>query len=118
MKKVLFFAVLALGLMVSSCSNEEETPSIVGTWVLPEGYVEEIGLALNEDGSASGINTFDVVYKSWEKVDNKLVLKGYNTDNYPKTSFSDTLTIEKITDNELVLSEKSGTVTYVRKIIK
>ena len=112
MKKVLLFSALALLSFAVSCSKG---PSVVGTWVQPEtGYSPEIGFVLSKDGSATGINMGYVVYKAWEKIGDQIVFKGENTGSMPG-SFSDTLVIEKVTDDELILSQSGYSVTYKKK---
>ena len=112
MKKVLLFSAFALLLFVISCSKK---PSVVGSWVQPRtSYSPEMGFVLFEDGSAEGINMVFVQYKAWKQIDNKLVISGENTGSRPG-SFSDTLVIEKVTEDELVLSQADYLMTYKRK---
>ena len=112
MKKVLLFSALALLSFAVGCTK---SPSVVGTWVQPAtGFSPEIGFVLAKDGSAQGINMGYVEYKSWEKIGDIIVFKGERTGSMPGV-FSDTLTIEKVTDDELILSQSGYTVTYKKK---
>lgn len=110
MKKVLFFSAFALLLSMVSCTNP-----LVGTWVQPQtNFTQEQGFVLEKDGTASDINIDFVTFKSWEKKGDILIIKGENTGSV-KGAFSDTLIIEKVTDNELVLSQSGYSVTYKKK---
>lgn len=113
MKKVLFFSALALSFLMISC-----TSPLVGTWVQPQTeFTQEQGFVLYKDGAADDINVDFVKYESWEKVGDMLVLKGKNVGSV-KRDFSDTLKIEKVTDDELILSQSGYSVTFKRKIEK
>ena len=110
MKKVLLFSALALSFLMISCTNP-----LVGTWIQPStSYTQEQGFVLEKDGSASDINIDYVTFKSWEKKGDFLILNGENTGSV-KGAFSDTLIIENVTDNELVLSQSGYSMTYKKK---
>lgn len=110
MRKVLLFSALALSFMMVSCTNP-----LVGTWVQPStSYTQEQGFVLYKDGSAEDVNIDFVTFKSWEKKDDMLILKGENTGSI-KGQFTDTLIIEKMTDNELTLSQSGYSVKYKKK---
>ncbi len=110
MRKVLLFSALALSFMMVSCTNP-----LVGTWVQPStSYTQEQGFVLYKDGSAEDVNIDFVTFKSWEKKDDMLILKGENTGSI-KGQFTDTLIIEKVTDNELTLSQSGYSVKYKKK---
>ena len=110
MKKVLLFGALALSFMMISC-----TSPLVGTWVQPStSYTQEQGFVLYKDGTASDINIDFVTFTSWEKKGDMLILKGENTGSV-KGQFTDTLIIEKVTDNELTLSQSGYSVKYNKK---
>ncbi len=46
----------------------------------------------------------------WEKKNNMLILSGKSIGNHETSSFTDTLTIEKLTKNELILKKGSLTI--------
>lgn len=107
MKKVMLFGALALGFMMSSCSDN--TPSIVGTWIQPEtNSTAEQGFELNKDGNMSLINMTGS-YTSWEMLDSLLILKDDATQ-------ADTFLIDKLTDEDLVISESGFAIEFKRKI--
>lgn len=110
MKKVLLFSALALSFSMISC-----TSPLVGTWVQPQtSYTQEQGFVLYKDGTADDINVDFVKYESWEKKGDLLILRGKNIGSV-KRDFSDTMKIEKVTDNELILSQSGYSVTFRRK---
>lgn len=113
MKKVLFISALALSFSLISC-----TSPLVGTWIQPEtSFTQEQGFVLHKDGTAEDINVDYVQYESWEKQGDFLILNGKNVGSVKK-DFSDTLKIEKVDDDELVLSQSGETVTFKRKVEK
>ena len=104
------FSALALSFSMISC-----TSPLVGTWVQPQtSYTQEQGFVLYKDGTADDINVDFVKYESWEKKGDLLILKGKNIGSV-KRDFSDTMKIEKVTDNELILSQSGYSVTFRRK---
>lgn len=110
MKKVLFISALALSFSMISC-----TSPLVGTWVQPQtSYTQEQGFVLYKDGTAADINVDFVKYESWEKKGDLLILNGKNIGSV-KRDFSDTMKIEKVTKNELILSQSGYSVTFKRK---
>ena len=113
MKKVLFISALALSFSLVSC-----TSPLVGTWVQPEtSFTQEQGFVLYKDGTADDINVDYVQYESWKKNGDYLILNGKNVGSV-KREFSDTLKIEKVDDNELILSQSGEKVVFIRKIEK
>ena len=113
MKKVLFISALALSFSLLSC-----TSPLVGTWVQPQtSYTQEQGFVLYKDGTAEDINVDYVQYESWEKNGDYLIIKGKNIGSV-KREFSDTLKIESVDDNELILSASGELIKYNRKVEK
>ena len=113
MKKILFISAFALSFFMISC-----TSPLVGTWIQPEtSFTQEQGFVLYKDGTAEDINVDYVQYESWEKQGDYLIINGKNVGSMKK-DFSDTLKIEKVDDEELVLSQSGETVTFKRKIEK
>ena len=113
-KRLIIIALCGLmGLVFASCSR----PSIVGTWVEPaaEGsLLGEVGFTLLENGEVVSINTGFREYKSWEKIDDKLILNGVTNGTTP-TSFADTNNIISLDDSLLVIGQDGYSVTYHRK---
>ena len=96
-----------------SCTNP-----LVGTWVQPSTtFTQEQGFILQKDGTAEDVNMDFVMFTSWEKQGDLLILKGENVGSTPG-EFSDTLIIESVTDEELVLSQSGYSITYKKKTEK
>ncbi len=88
--------------------------SINGEWVEPipgmKGQVQ--GVKLDEDGKASSINMATLQYEKWEKKGDMLILSGKSIGNHQTISFTDTLNIEKLTKDELILNRDGLTINY------
>ena len=111
-------ATLAL---IACSGNNNLTNQLKGSWVAPiNGMPEQMeGFELKDDGLASSINMATLVYEKWEtiKLDNAdvFVLQVKSIGNGQKLSFSDTLKIDKISENSLTLTQDSYTRTYTKK---
>lgn len=90
---------------------------IEGKWVEPVPGMENQmqGIILEKAGKASSVNMATLQYEQWEKDKNMLILKGKSIGNHETTYFSDTLVIEKLTKDELVLSKGSLIINYRRQ---
>lgn len=110
--KYVFKSVLGLVTAVAftACGDN----SIEGKWVEPvPGMENQVqGVNLEKGGKASSINMATLQYEKWEKKDNVLLLSGKSIGNHTTGSFTDTLTIEKHTEDELVLKKGSLTINY------
>ncbi len=73
------------------------------------------GVNLEKGGKASSINMATLQYESWEKQGDKLILSGKSIGNHETGSFTDTLVIEKLTENELTLKKGSLSINYRKK---
>ena len=109
-------------LVLIACSgNNNLTNQLKGSWVAPiNGMPEQMeGFELKDNGLASSINMATLVYEKWEtiKLDkaDALVLQGNSIGNGQTLSFSDTLKIDKISENSLTLTQDSYTRTYTKK---
>ena len=91
--------------------------SIEGEWVEPVPGMENQmqGVNLEKGGKASSINMATLQYESWEKQGDKLILSGKSIGNHETGSFTDTLVIEKLTENELTLKKGSLSINYRKK---
>ena len=90
---------------------------LIGTWVEPaiEGsLLGDVGFSLLENGGMQSINTGYREYKSWERVGEKLVIKGVFNGSEPY-EFADTLDVISVDDKQLMLGQDGYTVTYQRK---
>ena len=117
MKKglIAILTCLLLGLGFTACNNA----SLTGTWVEPadeNSVFGEVGFTLQNDGTVTPINMGYREYNAWEKVGDQLILRGDYKGTNPHT-FADTLWIEELTKEHLVLKDFGNyTVTYQRKV--
>ncbi|EFY06877.1 lipocalin-like domain-containing protein [Succinatimonas hippei] len=111
--KLLLISCIASALVIA-CS---ETVSLEGRWVEPiPGMENKIqGIELAKGGQASSINMATLQYEKWDQQGNKLILSGKSIGNGQSGDFTDILTIEKVTDNELVLKKGNLNITYHRQ---
>ena len=108
---------LLLGLGFTACNNSKAT--LIGSWIDPaeeNSVYGDTGFTLEKDGTATSINTGYVEYTTWEHVGDQLILHGnYNGTN--PHAFSDTLWIDELTEEHLVLKDMGTySVTYQRKV--
>lgn len=113
--KAIFKSVCSLMTAVAftACSGND----IEGKWIEPVPGMENQmqGVNLEKGGKASSINMATLQYEKWEKEDNMLILSGKSIGNHETSSFTDTLTIEKLTKNELILKKGSLTINYQKQ---
>lgn len=104
-------AVLGM-VALSACNNA----SIEGSWVEPVPGMPGMqqGFVLDGGGSASSINMATLKYEAWKKVGNRLLLSGTSIGNHQNISFTDTLTIEKLTQDSLILKRGELLLKYAR----
>ncbi len=104
-------AVLGM-VALTACNNA----SIEGSWVEPVPGMSGMqqGFVLDGDGSASSINMATLKYEAWKKVGNRLLLSGTSIGNHQNISFTDTLTIEKLTQDSLTLKRGELLLRYTK----
>ena len=74
------------------------------------------GIKLEENGEASSINMHTLVYKEWEQQGDQLYLTVKSIGNGIEIEGVDTLKIDKLTPDSLVLSSNYGySLEYVRQ---
>lgn len=114
MKKTL--GILTAVVILSACSSKSGT-DITGSWVQPiPGQESNMqGFTLEKGGKASSINMYTLKYESWERKGNKLILTGLSIGNRQTIPFSDTLSIEKLTQDSLILDGGDYKTSYSRK---
>ncbi|MCU6768391.1 lipocalin family protein [Barnesiella propionica] len=88
--------------------------SIEGSWVEPVPDMDHMfqGIKIEAGGKASSINMTTLQYETWEKKGDKLILTGKSIGNHQTLSFSDTLTIEKLTQDCLILNNGYNLLKY------
>ncbi len=114
MKKTIFsLAAVAVStvLFVACGSSTGSTASIEGAWVEPNPIdsTQVQGVRLNADGSAESIGMATLVFQGWSQPDDRtLVLTGESIGNGQTISTEDTLTIERLDADSLILTDESG----------
>ena len=90
---------------------------IEGVWgvSVPGMESQMLGVNLEKGGKASSINMATLQYEKWEKKGNMLILSGKSIGNHETISFTDTLTIEELTENKLTLKKGSLTINYQKQ---
>lgn len=100
-------AIATLGLI--GC---EDKPTLEGNWIEPiPGMPDQYqGFSLKEGGEATSINSATLLYEQWKQEGTSLIVSGKSIGNRQTSSFTDTLAIEKLTKDSLVL--KKGTMEF------
>lgn len=112
------FGIAVLAFVLAACGGGKKADMIVGSWVMPvdgqPGATQ--GIDLKEDGTASSINMATLIYQSWEQQGDDLYLKVKSIGNGMEIEGVDTLKIEKLTEDSLVLESNYGyTLRYGRR---
>ena len=104
---------LFITIVLTACSSVQ----IEGSWVEPVPGMPEMvqGDTLENGGKATSINMATMQYEFWEKKGDKLVLSGKSIGNHQTISFSDTLQIEELTTENLVLKKGDLVINYQRQ---
>lgn len=117
--KKLIFSMAVMATIFAACGGKTTAPvTLVGSWVMPiEGQPGKMqGIKLEENGTASSINMHTLVYKEWEQQGDHLYLTVKSIGNGMEIEGVDTLKIDKLTADSLVLSSNYGyTLDYVRQ---
>ncbi len=116
--KKLILGVAAFAMVFVACDSKKSADSVVGSWVMPiEGQPGKMqGIKLEEGGEASSINMATLVYKYWEQQGDNLLLTVKSIGNGIEIEGIDTLKIEKLTADSLILNSNYGyTLRYVRE---
>lgn len=99
---------------LTACTNNE---NVIGSWVEPVpgmGHMVQ-GIRIEAGGKASSINMATLQYETWKKKGNELILTGKSMGNRQTIPFSDTLAIEKLTQDSLVLKKGTHVLRYARE---
>lgn len=116
--KKLILSIAVIAMMFAACGGNKGTDSIIGSWVMPiEGQPGQVqGIKIEEGGKASSINMATLVYKDWKQEGNNLYLSVRSIGNGMEIEGTDTLKIEKVTADSLILNSNYGyTLRYVRQ---
>lgn len=110
--------LLAASLACVSCSTKYTEQELIGLWIEPipgmPGKVQ--GIALEQGGTAHSINMATLAYESWQCSGDELVLTGESIGNGTKGRFTDTLKIETVSADSLILMRGNLRVGYRRSV--
>ncbi len=115
--KIAKFTTIAFALcMFAGCTKTDE---IIGSWTerIPgqdEGQTAVQGVNIELNGKASSINMSTLVYESWSRSGESLILSGKSIGNGQTLSFSDTLKIERVSADSLILKRGAYEISYAR----
>lgn len=113
--KTLLLAATVLITAMTACNEKKSKVTIIGSWIMPvEGQLGKMqGIRL---GEASSINMATLVYKYWEQQGDELYLTVKSIGNGVEIEGIDTLKIEKLTTDSLVLNSNYGyTLRYAKE---
>ena len=116
--KTLLLAATVLIIAMTACNEKKSKVTIIGSWIMPiEGQPGKMqGIKLEEGGDASSINMATLVYKYWEQQGDELYLTVKSIGNGVEIEGIDTLKIEKLTTDSLVLNSNYGyTLRYAKE---
>ena len=116
--KTLLLAATVLIIAMTACNEKKSKVTIIGSWIMPiDGQPGKMqGIWLDEDGEASSINMATLVYKYWEQQGDELYLTVKSIGNGVEIEGIDTLKIEKLTTDSLVLNSNYGyTLRYAKE---
>ena len=116
--KTLLLAATVLITAMTACNEKKSKVTIIGSWIMPiDGQPGKMqGIRLDEDGEASSINMATWVYKYWEQQGDELYLTVKSIGNGVEIEGIDTLKIEKLTTDSLVLNSNYGyTLRYAKE---
>ena len=114
--KAFFTALITIGF--TACCNDTQP---IGSWAWddPTPGEQKIAIAfkLEENGVASSINMATLVYKSWEQKGDTLLLTGESIGNGQTIQFCDTLKIDKLTADSLIVQRTDKHTVKYYKIV-
>lgn len=118
MGKALLFLFAAIASVSCQTNTKYAEQELVGLWVEPiPGMSTVQGFALKEGGEAHSINMATLLYEHWECNGNELLLTGKSVGNKQTIAFTDTLKIEKVSADSLILMRGKMRIAY-RKYIE
>ena len=107
------FATICLSGYSLSCNGQAK---IEGTWLEPIPGMENRlqGFKLEDNGKASSVNMATLLYDSWKQDGNHLILSGKSIGNGTTFAFTDTLVVDNLTEDSLILRRGEMTLRYAR----
>lgn len=123
---VLSLSVFSLGVL-TACGSDKAAPAdvaaactpaaeLTGAWTQPiPGQEGRQGFRLCTDGSAQSINMSTLQYTAWSVQGDTLLLSGQSIGNGQTVPFTDTLQIQHLSADSLVVARGAWTGTYSRE---
>lgn len=114
--------MMAAGLCLSCGTNHSEGTSysekeFVGLWVEPVPGMDMVqGFELKEGGEARSINMATLLYDRWTCEGGRLILTGESMGNGEMCPFTDTLRIESLTADSLIVNRGRMRIAYCRPV--
>lgn len=110
--------LLAAFLACVSCSTKYTEQELIGLWIesIPGMPGKVQGIALEQGGTAHSINMATLAYESWQCSGDELILTGESIGNGAKGRFTDTLKIETVSADGLILMRGNRRVGYRRSV--
>lgn len=114
MKKTVLSCACAL-LLAGCCSSGDK--ALIGSWTQPVPGMENQsqGIRFESEGKASSIGMATLLYESWKKEDDELILTGKSIGNGQTISFTDTLRIKELTGSSLILEQNGFELKYSKE---
>lgn len=115
--RTLLYSIAAI-VACASCSKNCTEQELTGLWIAPvpgmPGRVQ--GIVLERDGTARTIGTATLAYESWACSGDELLLTGESRGNGANIRFTDTLRIESVSADSLILMRGKLRIGYSRSI--
>ena len=88
---------------------------IIGAWTKPiSGMDGEDGFLLAADGKAASINSATLVYKTWKREGDKLIMDIESIGNGQTIASTDTMNVLKLDKDSLILDNRGMIMRYHR----
>lgn len=117
MRKALLFLAAAFAFVSCHTNTKYAEQELVGLWVESVPGMNMVqGVALKEGGEAHSINMATLLYEHWECNGSELLLTGKSAGNHQTIAFTDTLKIEKVSADSLILMRGKTRIAYRKSI--
>ena len=103
MKRIIVLAAVAM--CMTGCKSEKY--DICDTWIHSPQTGWGVGFSLNDDGTAKAINLGVMLFDTWDRESDNLIIQGVNVVSGIGLEFTDTLQIDMLTADSLIVSSGS-----------
>lgn len=112
-KRLKEVCVFLFAAVLMACDDTQ----IEGSWVESVPGMPKMvqGFTLKNEGEANSINMATLQYERWEKKGDQLILSGKSIGNRQTISFSDTLVIEELSPEKLILRKENKVINYQKQ---